>query len=81
MIIYRDQNVVKNRNIITENLSFENVEKLKYPGVTVTNTNDIREEIKGRINKRNAYYYSHDKILSSRLFSKKLKVSTYKSRY
>ena len=31
------------------NLSFENVEKFRYLGVTVTNTNDIRVEIKRRI--------------------------------
>ena len=53
--------------------------KLKYLGVTVTNINDIREEIKRRINVGNAFYYSHDKILSSCLLSKKLKVSTYKT--
>ena len=46
--------------------------------VTVTNTNDIREEIKRRINMGNACYYSLEKILSSRLLSKKLKVETYK---
>ena len=62
-----------------ENLSFGNVEKFKYLGVTVTNTKDIREEIKRRINMGNAYYYSLEKILSSRLFSKKLKVSTYET--
>ena len=48
-------------------------------GVTVTITNDIREEIEGRINMRNACYYSLEKILSSRLLSKKLKVNTYKA--
>ena len=45
----------------------------------VTNTNDIREEIKCRIDMRNACYYSLEKILSSRLLSKKLKVKTYKT--
>ena len=35
-------------------LPFENVEKFRYLGVTVTNTNDICEEIKRRINMRNA---------------------------
>ena len=35
--------------------------------ITVTNINDIREEIKRRINMGNACYYSFEKILSSRL--------------
>ena len=55
------------------------MEKFKYLGVTVTNTNDIREEIKRRINMGNACYYSPEKMLSSRLLSKKLKVKTYKT--
>ena len=48
-------------------------------GVTVANTNDIREEIKLRINMGNACYYLLEKILSSHLLSKKLKVNTYKT--
>ena len=51
----------------------------RYLGVTVTNTNDIRGEIKRRINMGNACYYSLEKILSSRLLSKKLKVKQYKT--
>ena len=51
----------------------------KYLGVTVTNTNDILEEIKRRINMGNACYYSLEKILSSLLRSKKLKVNAYKT--
>ena len=47
--------------------------------VTVTTTNDIREEIKCRINMRNACYYSLEKILSSHLLSKKFKLNTYKT--
>ena len=43
------------------------------------NTNDIREEIKRRINMGNACYYSLEKILLSRLLSMKLKVKTYKT--
>ena len=43
-------------------------------GITVTNTNDIHEEIKRRINMGNACYYSLEKILSPYLLSKKLKV-------
>ena len=55
------------------------MEKIRYLGVTVTNTNDMREGIKRIINMGNACYYSHEKILSSRLLSKKLKVKTYKT--
>ena len=55
------------------------MEKFRYLGVTVTNTNDIHGEIKHRIKMGNARYYSLDKILSSRLLSRKLKVKTYKT--
>ena len=58
MTTSRHQNIalVQNQNIGIENLSFEKVEKFKYLGVTVTNTNDIREEIKRRINMGNALF-------------------------
>ena len=79
MITSRHQNVIQNQNIVIGNLSFENVEKFTYLGVTVTNTNDIRGEIKRRINMGNACYYSLEKMLSSCLLSKKLKVKTYKT--
>ena len=55
----------------------ENVEKFRYLGVT--NTNDMREEMNSRINMENACYYSLEKILPSRLLSKKLKVTIYKT--
>ena len=55
------------------------MEKFKFLGVTVTNTSDILDEIKRRINMGNACYYSLEKILSPRLLSKKLKVTTYKT--
>ena len=55
------------------------MEQLKYLGVTITNTNDFREDIKLRINMGNACYYSLENILSFRLLSKKLKVNTYKT--
>ena len=79
MITSRHQNVIQNQNVVNGNLSFENVKKFRYLGVTVTNTNDIREEMKLRINMRNACYYSVEKILSFRLLSKKFKVKTYKT--
>ena len=79
MITSHHQNVIQNQNVVIGNLSFENMEKFRYLGVTVTNTNAIREEIKRRINMGNACYYSLEKIVSSRLLSKKLKVKIYKT--
>ncbi|KAJ4429771.1 hypothetical protein ANN_21975 [Periplaneta americana] len=80
MIVSRDENIVRNGNIKIGNLSFEKVEKFKYLGATVTNINDTREEItsKHRINIGNACYYSVEKLLSSSLLSKNLKVGIYK---
>ena len=44
-----------------------------------SNTNDIREEIKRRINMGNECNYSLEKIVLSHLLSKKLKVNTNKT--
>ncbi|KAJ4437069.1 hypothetical protein ANN_17204 [Periplaneta americana] len=79
MIMSRDEKIVRNGNIKIGNLSFEEVEKFKYLGATVTNVNDTREEIKHRINMGNACYYSVEKLLSSSLLSKNLKVRIYKT--
>ncbi|KAJ4431821.1 hypothetical protein ANN_20426 [Periplaneta americana] len=79
MIMSRHQNIARNGNIKIGNLSFEEIEKVKYLGATVTNINDTREEIKHRINMANACYYSVEKLLSSSLPSKNLKVRIYKT--
>ncbi|KAJ4439352.1 hypothetical protein ANN_07474 [Periplaneta americana] len=79
MIMSRDQNIVRNGNIKIGDLSFEEVEKFKHLGTTVTNINDTREEIKRRINMGNACYYSVEKLLSSSPLSKNLKVRIYKT--
>ncbi|KAJ4446839.1 hypothetical protein ANN_13537 [Periplaneta americana] len=79
IIMSRDGNIVRNGNINIGDLSFEEVEKFKYLGATVTNINDTREEIKRRINMGNACYYSVEKLLSSSLLSKNLKVRIYKT--
>jgi hypothetical protein len=70
VIMSRYPNSGQNQNIRTANESFENVATFKYLGTTLTNQNDIRDEIKSRLNSGNAcYYYSVQNLLSSRLIS------------
>jgi hypothetical protein len=73
MVISRNQNAVKNQNIMTGNKSFERVEEFGYLGTTLTNRNSIHKESKRRLKTRNACYYSVQNLLSSRLLSKKNK--------
>jgi hypothetical protein len=72
MIMSRHPNSGQNQNIRIANESFENVEKFKYLETTLTNQNDIRDEIKSRLKSGNACYYSVHNHLSPRLISKSL---------
>jgi sorting nexin-29 len=66
MIMSRHPNSGQNQSIRIANESFENVTKFKYLGTTLTNQNDIYNEIKSRLNSGNACYYSVQSLLSSR---------------
>jgi hypothetical protein len=70
MIMSHRPNSGQNQNIRLANESFEKVAKFKYLGMTLTNQNDIHDEIKSRLNSGNACYYSVQNVLSSRLISK-----------
>jgi hypothetical protein len=70
MIMSLHPNSGQNQNIRTANESFENVATFKYLGMTLTNQNDIRDEIKSRLNSGNACYYSVQNLLSSRFIQK-----------
>jgi hypothetical protein len=79
VLVSRDQNADQNWDIKIENRSFENVSQFKYLGTTVTNQNLIQEEIKRRLNSGTACYHSVQNLLSSRLLSKNVKVTIYKT--
>jgi hypothetical protein len=79
MIMSHYPNSGQNQNIRIANESFENVAEFKYLGMTLTNQNDIHDEIKSRLNLGNACYYSVQNILPSRLIPKKLKLKIYKT--
>jgi len=49
----------------------------KYLGTILTNQNSIQEEIKSRLKSGNACYHSVQKLLSSSLLSKNLKIKIY----
>jgi hypothetical protein len=53
------------------------VATFKYLGTTLTNQNDIQDEMKSRLNSGNACYYSVQNLLSSRLISTNLKIKIY----
>jgi hypothetical protein len=67
MIMSRNPNSGQNQNIRIANESFENVAKFKYLWTTLTNQNDIHDEIKSRSNSGNACSYSVQNLLPSRL--------------
>jgi hypothetical protein len=79
MNMSRHSNSGQNQNISIANESFEKVAKFKYLGMTLTNQNDIREEIKSRLNSGNACYYSVQNLLSSHLISKNLNIKIYRT--
>jgi hypothetical protein len=73
MIMFRHPNSGQNQNIRIANESFEKVATFKYLGTTLTNQNDICDEIKSRLNSGNA------KIFCLPLSYKKLKLKIYRA--
>jgi hypothetical protein len=79
MIMSRHPNLGQNQNIKIANESFENVTNFKYLGTTLTNQNDIHDEIKSRVNSGNDCYHFVQDVLSSCLISTNLKIKIYRT--
>jgi len=79
MVMSRDQNAGRIHNVKIDNIIFNRVENFKYLGTTLTNQNSIAEEIKSRLKSGNACYHLVQKLLSSRLQSKNLKIKIYRT--
>jgi len=79
MVMSRDQNAGRSHKIKTDNNSFERVEEIIYLETTLTHQNSIQEEIKSRLKSENACYYSLQKLLSSSLLSKNIKIKIYRT--
>jgi hypothetical protein len=75
MIMSRHPNSEQNQDI----RKFERVATFKYFGTTLTNQNDIHDEIKSRLNSGNTRYYSVHNIFSSHLISKTMKIKKNKT--
>jgi hypothetical protein len=79
MLVLRCQKAGQRQSIKIANRSFEDVADFKYLGTTLTDQNNINEEIKSRLNPGNACYHSVQSLLSSRLLSMNVKVKIYKT--
>jgi hypothetical protein len=75
----RNQNVGQTHNLLSDNKSFENLEKLKYLGTTLTDQNCFRGVITSSLNAGNACCHSVQRVLSSHLLSKILETEIYKT--
>jgi hypothetical protein len=64
-IISHHPNLGQNQNIRMANESFGKAAKFRYLRTTLTNQNDIHDEIKRRLNSGNACYYSIQNLFSS----------------
>ena len=74
MVMSQEQTARLSHSMKVDNRSIERVEEFKYLGTTLTNQNSIQEEIKSRLKLGNACYHSMQKLLSSSLLYKNLKI-------
>jgi len=75
MVMSRDQNAGRSRNIKTDNSSFARVEQFRYLGTTITDQNSIQEEIKSKFIMVLSILFINAKIINT----KEVNLSLYTS--
>uniref|UniRef100_A0A2S2PQV7 Uncharacterized transposon-derived protein F52C9.6 n=1 Tax=Schizaphis graminum TaxID=13262 RepID=A0A2S2PQV7_SCHGA len=70
---------VDQSNLKVGSMNFEKVDDFKYLGVKINNSNNMHKEIKERISNGNRCYFSINKLLRSKLLSRKSKTTLYTS--
>jgi hypothetical protein len=73
MAVFPDKNEGTSHNVKTDKSFFERVKEFKYLWKTLAKQNCIREEIKGRLQSRNACYHLVRNVLSYSLLFKNIK--------
>jgi len=76
--------ILSRRNVDQSNLKvgsmhFEKVDNFKYLGVNIKSSNNMHREKKEKISKGNRCYFSINKLLRSKLLSRKSKITLYTS--
>jgi hypothetical protein len=66
-------------NLKVRSMNFERVDNFKYLGVNINSSNNMHREIKERISNGNRCYFSINKLLRSKLLSRKSKTTLYTS--
>jgi sorting nexin-29 len=79
MLMSCSQKIGQKHSIKIVNRFFEDVAKFKYLGTTLTDQNYMHKDIKSRLNSGNSCYHLVQKLLSSHLLSRNLKVKIYKT--
>ena len=79
MVMPRDQNAGRIRNIKPDNSSFAMVEHFRYLGTNLTNQISIQEGNKCRLKSKNACYHSVQNLLFSSLLSKNIKIKVHRT--
>ena len=79
MVMSPEQTAGLGHTMKFDNSFIERVEEFKYLRTTLTNQNSIQEEIKSRLKLGNACYHLMQKLLSSSLLSKNLKIKIYRT--